>query len=102
MITSIYFVLIVAGVAANLPFLNERLFLLLPLKSGRKAGQWRALELVTWYFVSGVIAYLVEGRIGPVHHQRWEFYVTTSALFLVFASPGFIYRYLWRHTVAAA
>ena len=37
-----------------------------------------------------------ESRAGPVYRQRWEFYAVTVCLFLVFAYPGFIYRYLWR------
>ncbi|HCA27474.1 MAG TPA: DUF2818 domain-containing protein [Betaproteobacteria bacterium] len=102
MTISIYFVLILAGVTANLSFFSERLFYLLPLKRGRKAGGWRMLELVTWYFICGGVAYLMEKRLGPVHHQKWEFYTVTACLFLVFAAPGFIYRYLWRRTAAEA
>jgi len=102
MTTSIYFVLIIAGVAANSSFFSERLFYLLPLKGGRKGGWWRLLELVTWYFVCGGMAYFAEKRLGPVHSQKWEFYTVTVCLFLVFAAPGFIYRYLWRRTAAEA
>ncbi|HLA39718.1 MAG TPA: DUF2818 family protein, partial [Candidatus Glassbacteria bacterium] len=42
------------------------------------------------------LAWLVEKNLGPVHPQRWEFYATTACLFLVFAYPGFVYRFLWR------
>jgi hypothetical protein len=28
--------------------------------------------------------------------QGWQFYATTGALFIVFAFPGFVWRYLWR------
>lgn len=58
---------------------------------------WRLLELVTLYFVLGGIALLTEKKImGQTASQHWEFYATTACLFLVLATPGFIYRYLWR------
>jgi hypothetical protein len=39
---------------------------------------------------------LLEQQIAPRHSQNWEFYAVTACLFLVFAFPGFTYRYLWR------
>ncbi|MNU06096.1 hypothetical protein D3C72_2511570 [compost metagenome] len=48
------------------------------------------------YLLLGVLAQLLEGRHSPVHVQKWQFYVTTLALFLVFAFPGFIGRYFWK------
>ncbi|MOA59103.1 hypothetical protein D3C78_1836410 [compost metagenome] len=48
------------------------------------------------YLLLGVLAQLLEGRYSPVHVQKWQFYVTTLALFLVFAFPGFIGRYFWK------
>ena len=88
--------LLLAVVAANLPFLSERLFLLVPLTDGRKRVRLRIFELVVYYALTGAVAWLMESRLGPVHPQRWEFYAITVCLFLVFAYPGFVYRYLWR------
>lgn len=88
--------LVLAMVLANLPFLSERLFLAWPLKSGRKTLPWRLAELVGLYFVTGTVAYWMEGRLGPVYTQKWEFYAVTACLFIVFAYPGFVYCYLWR------
>jgi Na+(H+)/acetate symporter ActP len=94
--TQVWIVLVLAFAAANLPFLLERRLLVLPLgKTGKNVG-WRLLELALLYFAVGGIAWLVEKNIGPVQHQNWEFYATTACLFLVFAFPGFVYRYLWR------
>jgi hypothetical protein len=88
--------LAIALIAANLPFLSERLFFVKPPASGSKHLGWRLLELVVFYFVVGGIALLLERKGGDIHSQNWEFYAVTAALFLVFAFPGFIYRYLWR------
>ncbi len=83
-----------AALAANLPFFNERLFALLPLGTPVKSLWLRLLELVLLYFVLRGIAYLLEARIGNVFPQRWEFYAITACLFLVLAFPGFVFRYL--------
>lgn len=87
--------LMLAAVFANLPFFTERIFFVMPVSGGKALG-WRLLELVVLYFIAGSVAWLMEGRIGQVHPQRWEFYAVTVCLFLVFAYPGFVWRYLWR------
>ena len=92
---SSWILLVVAFLAANLPFFVERIFFLLPPRSGRKAFIWRLLELVVLYFLVGGVAYLLEKNLGEVAPQHWEFYAVTASLFLVFAFPGFIYKYLW-------
>jgi hypothetical protein len=88
--------LAIALIAANLPFLLERLFFVKVPASGSKHLGWRLLELVVLYFVVGGIGLLFEKKGGEIHQQDWEFYAVTASLFLVFAFPGFIYRYLWR------
>ncbi len=88
--------LLVALIAANLPFLLERIFFVVKPKSGSKNFAWRLLELVVMYFIVGGIGLLLENKIGDIHPQKWEFYAITASLFVVFAYPGFVYRYLWR------
>ena len=90
--------IVLALIGANLPFSNERLFALLPL---RRAGQvhaksfwWRLLELFVLYLAVGAIGTLLEARIGNVFTQTWGFYAVTGCLFIVLAFPGFAYRYL--------
>ena len=83
-----------AALAANLPFVNERLFGLLPLGRPVKSLWLRLLELVVLYFLLRGVAYLLEARIGNVFPQRWEFYAITACLFFVLAFPGFVFRYL--------
>ena len=81
--------------AANLPWFSERLFFLIPLRD--KHLGWRLLELLLLYFLIGALALLAERNVaGQIANQHWEFYATTVCLFLVFAFPGFVYRYLWR------
>jgi uncharacterized membrane protein len=88
--------LILAFVAANLPFLVERIFFVVKPKTGDKNVAWRLLELIVMFFVVGGIAMLLEGKLGDIHKQNWEFYAINASLFVVFAYPGFVYRYLWR------
>lgn len=88
--------LTLAFIAANLPFLVERIFFLIQPKTGSKNFAWRLFELVVLFFLVGGIALLLEGKLGDIHRQNWEFYVVNAALFVVFAYPGFVYRYLWR------
>jgi hypothetical protein len=88
--------LLLAFIAANLPFLVERIFLVVKPAAGGKNFGWRLLELVVLFFVVGGIAWLLESRLGAVHRQNWEFYAVNASLFVVFAYPGFVYRYLWR------
>lgn len=93
---SSWFVILLAALAANLPFMNERLFAMMPLARTRKPVWLRLFELLVLYFVVGAIAYLLESRIGNAFSQNWEFYAVTACLFLVLAFPGFIFRYLRR------
>jgi hypothetical protein len=90
-------VILMALVAANLPFFSNRLFLVRAL-AGPKSLALRLLELVLLYGLVGVVALALEQRIGQVAPQGWEFYVVTASLFLTLAFPGFVYRYLYRRS----
>ena len=92
--TSVITLLVVAFIAANLPFATQRLAGIKKLAS--KHFGWHLLELVTLYLLLGGLAYVLEGRHTPVHSQNWQFYVVTLSLFLVFAFPGFVGRYFWK------
>ena len=90
---SVWFVVLGAFCAANLPFVSQRLMAVATLKTPKSLGL-RLLELVVFYFLVGGIALLLEKRVGQIAPQNWEFYAITGALFLTFAFPGFVYRYL--------
>jgi hypothetical protein len=89
-----WFVILLAVLAANLPFLNERLFGFIPLNSGAKPFWLRLIELFVLYALVGGIGFLLESHIGNAFPQRWEFYAVTACLFIVLAYPGFVFRYL--------
>jgi len=95
--SAIWILLVFAIIAANLPWLSERvLFIWTPAKG--KSPWVRLAEWLLLYFIVGGIAIGLEQKtLGEVHAQDWEFYVVTFCLFLVFALPGFIYRYDLRH-----
>ncbi|RJG09342.1 DUF2818 family protein [Massilia cavernae] len=95
-----WLVIAVALAAANLPFLTEKVFGLVPLKASgidgtRTKPAWvRVFELLVLYFVVGAVAYVFESRIGNVFTQVKEFYMITVPLFVTLAFPGFVIRYL--------
>jgi hypothetical protein len=93
---SIWIVILAALAAANLPFINERLLAVVPL-AGTKSLAVRVAELVVLYLVVGGLGLLLEQHAGQIAPQGWEFYAVTGALFITFAFPGFIWRYLRRH-----
>jgi hypothetical protein len=86
-----------AVLAANLPFLNQRLFAAFPLRRQRKPFWLRLLEMTVLYFLVGAIGRLLESRAGNAFAQGWEFYAITACLFIVFAFPGFVFQYLRKH-----
>jgi len=92
---SVWTVVLTALAAANLPFLNERVLAVVPLKAGKSLAV-RLAELTLLYFLVGMLALALEHRLGRISPQGWEFYAITAALFLTLAFPGFVYRYLYR------
>ena len=93
---SVWLVLLAALCAANLPFLSQRLFGIVALSRPKNLGM-RLGELVVLYFAVGGLGLLLEKRAGQIAPQGWEFYAITGALFLTFAFPGFVWRYLYKH-----
>lgn len=94
----IWLLVALALVCANLPFLTERVFAIVPW---RQAGAvlakpvWlRLVELLVLYLLIGALAFAVESELGNRFEQAWEFYAITFSLFLVLGYPGFVYRYL--------
>ena len=96
---TVWLVILVALVAANLPFLNQRIFALVPRKSPQRKGI--ALQLAEWlvlYLLVGLFSLTLERNAGQIYPQGWQFYATTLAMFATLAFPGFVYSHLMRHT----
>lgn len=93
---SVWLVLLLALLAANLPFISNRLFAVYRLASPKMLAV-RLVEMVGWYFVVGGVGLFLEQRAGQIAPQGWEFYAITGALFITFAFPGFVFRYLFKH-----
>jgi hypothetical protein len=91
--TQIVFLVLLALLAANLPFANQRILLVGPQRI-TKPLFWRLIELVVLYFVVGGIGLAIENHNGQIAPQGWEFYAVTGTMFVTLAFPGFVYRYL--------
>lgn len=84
--------LLVALVAANLPWLTERVFFIRQPPAGGKPEWVRLLEWALMFAVVGLLAAGLEYRaIGEIYQQDWEFWVVNLCLFAIMALPGFIY-----------
>jgi hypothetical protein len=91
----VWLVLVVALVAANLPFLNERLLVVGPRRAP-KGLTWRLVELLLLGAATLGLGFALEARLGQRQAQGWEFYAALGFMFLTFAFPGFVWRYLRR------
>jgi hypothetical protein len=94
--TSVWLVIAIALVAANLPFVSQRLLMVIPLAAGKNLAL-RLVELVVLYLMVGGVGLLLEQRLGQIAAQGWEFYAITGTLFITLAFPGFVWRYLLKH-----
>ena len=93
---SVWLVILLALLAANMPFVSNRVLAVYALK-GSKNLALRMAELLVWYLLVGGFSFYLEQRNGQISPQGWEFYAVTATLFITFAFPGFTYRYLFKH-----
>ena len=90
----IWLVILTACVAANLPFINQRILAVGPALAPHKKLLVRLAELVVLYFLVGGLAWFLENRVSQRAPQGWEFYAITGTMFVTLAFPGFVFRYL--------
>ncbi|MDG6778319.1 DUF2818 family protein [Thiomicrorhabdus sp. zzn3] len=90
---AVWLLLITAIVLANIPWiLSNRIFIF--IKMPQKSVVVNLLEWLLYFILTGIFAYLLEQKsMGHVQEQDWEFYAVTFFMFMIFAFPGFIYRY---------
>ncbi|OSI09194.1 DUF2818 family protein [Neisseria zoodegmatis] len=93
MTSSMYILLLLAFIFANAPFLTQRLLGVFKLK--HKHIGHHLFELFIGFGITAGLAYMLESRVGTVHHQDWEFYAVVICLYLIFAFPTFVWRYFW-------
>lgn len=92
---AVWLVILVSALAANLPFVTERLFIVGPRRDPKPLA-WRLLELLVLWALTLAIGFVLEARIGQRQPQGWEFYAAFGCLFLTLGFPGFVWRYLRR------
>ena len=91
--TSIWILIVILIIAANLPWISERFLIVIKPANGKKVWM-RLCEWLLLYFLCGLMSLGLEKKMtGEIHHQDWEFYAVGFFLFMVFAFPGFIYRH---------
>ena len=93
--TSIVLLIALSLVAANLPWLSEKFFLVLSPPGGQPKRLW--MRLLEWFILLILFIFasfgLEKKLMGDIYPQDWEFYAVMVCLFVVFALPGFIYRH---------
>lgn len=92
---AVLLVLLAALIAANLPFINERLFVVGPVRAP-KAVAWRLLELLVYALGVAAMGWGLETHLGQASPLRWEFVAVWLCVMLTLAFPGFVWRYLRR------
>lgn len=92
---AVWLVILVAVVAANLPFVNNRWLAVWP-RAAAKTWWQHLFELLVLYLLVGGLGLALEQHQGQIYPQGWAFYATTATLFLTLAFPGFVWRYLAR------
>lgn len=92
--SAVLLLLVVAVLAANYPWLSQKVFFILPEPREGKPAWLRCFE---WLLNFGLVLLFglgLERKInGVIHVQQWEFFVVGFLFFMVLAMPGFIYRY---------
>ena len=96
MTSSIILILLFSFIAANVPWLSERFFIIFTPPFGGKKKIWmRLVEWLSFAFLAVLFAWGLEQKTtGTIQAQDWEFYAIFMSLFVVFAFPSFIYRHL--------
>jgi succinate dehydrogenase hydrophobic anchor subunit len=91
---AIVVLLLLAVLAANLPWASERIAFVWSARRGGKREWMRLLEWVVMFVLIVLAGAGLEYRTqGELQSQGWEFWVIALCLFAVFAMPGFIYRH---------
>jgi len=101
---SVYSLIVLSFLLANLPWINQRLFAFIPMTFHNKPFWVRLLEWCVGFGLAALLAWRFElgcssipalfgfaACAGEIYAKTWEFYSVSVVLFAVFALPGFIY-----------
>lgn len=91
--SAVFLVLLVAALAANLPYFSQRLLLIGPRRPD-KGFSWRLLELLLLSGVTLGLGFWLEALQGQRHSQGWEFYTAFFCVYFTLGFPGFVWCYL--------
>jgi len=94
---AVWTLVIVTALAANMPFMNQRICLLGPQRVP-KTVTWHLLELCLNAALVFALGRWLESHVSQVAELRWEFFAIWICVFLTFAFPGFTWRYLRKST----
>lgn len=90
---AVWLLLVTAIILANIPFILANRILIF-IKVPQKSFIINLTEWLLYFILTGILAYLLENKVmGHVAEQDWEFYAVALFMFMIFAFPGFIYRY---------
>lgn len=92
---AVWILLAAAVAAANLPFVTDRLWAVIPIRRHSvKPVVYVVLEWAVLYGLVGFLGSAFEAALLNPFPRTWEFYVITLCIFAVLGFPGFVYRYL--------
>lgn len=90
-------------VLANLPFVNQRLFLVVPVAAPGKLKSfwWRLVEWVVYFVIAMGLGLYLEYALTGIEAKDWIFWSVAASIFAVFSAPGFIWQYQLRKYLQA-
>jgi undecaprenyl pyrophosphate phosphatase UppP len=98
---AVWLLILLAVAAANLPFMNERLFGLFRLKKVAVKPPWLVVVEVLTYFVFTIVIGLVfEKTLSNPFPNTMTLVTIGFCIFLVLGYPGFVFRYLLKRKLA--
>lgn len=95
--SGLFWLLLGAGfLFASLPFVADKTLFGLPLLKAAKTPLIRIAEFLCLYAAFVLLGRAFEASVTQVASQGWAYYAVTFLLFVVAATPAFIWRYLWK------
>lgn len=92
---AVWLLIVLAVTAANLPFINERLFGLIKLRQSPIKPPWVVtVEVVVLFVLTAAIGLAFEASLANPFPHGGTLITIGMCIFVVLGFPGFVYRYL--------